>query len=197
MSSTALVPRYGLLDAMGEFTQLEILALVSTCSHAAKARVDPLLKVKMSDKGEAYGLVTRLFPNIKNLVHHSQQVDASLYICLLNSYFAPRKGLQLPEFCEVSQKIGEIRHKFNYKFEGLLQDIVPEMQTVHGREMLVKAVDAWIVATNKNRTRCACKSLNDKQLKWLERVKDTVLNDFAVVYHRISTVHQESDIYPW
>ena len=188
---------YNLLDAMGDFTQPEIIALVAKCSRTARDRLNPLLEIKKSDKAEMYHLITRLFPSIRDLAHHSQLVDASLYNWLLDGYFAPNQD-KLPRYCEVVYRIGNIRSKCNYKFEALLQDIVPEMQTVYGRRMLLSAVDEWIkVAKRIGRMNYANRAAKNKELQFLERFKDTVLNDFAVRYCRISTVHQESDIYPW
>ena len=167
LSTTTATPRYNLLDAMGDFTQPEILALVAKCSRTARARLTPLLEIKKSSKAEMYHLITRLFPGIKDLKHHSQVDDASMYNDMLSSYFAPE--CDLPRYCEVVFKVGDIRYSNIFSLRILLEIIRPELQSVHGRRMLLRAVDEWIEATKgKNR-----------QLMVLDRIKDAVLNNFA------------------
>ncbi len=164
---TAANPQCNLLDVMSDFTQPEILALVARCSRSARAHVTPLLEIKKSNRAEMYQLITRLFPGIKDLKHHSQVDDASMYNDMLSSYFAPE--CDLPRYCEVVFKVGDIRYSNIFSLRILLEIIRPELQSVHGRRMLLRAVDEWIEATKgKNR-----------QLMVLDRIKDAVLNNFA------------------
>ena len=166
-TTTTANPQCNLLDVMSDFTQPEILALVARCSRSARAHVTPLLEIKKSNRAEMYQLITRLFPGIKDLKHHSQVDDASMYNDMLSSYFAPE--CDLPRYCEVVFKVGDIRYSNIFSLRILLEIIRPELQSVHGRRMLLRAVDEWIEATKgKNR-----------QLMVLDRIKDAVLNNFA------------------
>jgi len=197
---TAANPQCNLLDVMSDFTQPEILALVARCSRSARAHVTPLLEIKKSNRAEMYQLITRLFPGIKDLKHHSQVDDASVYKALLGSYFPPNQELLLQQhyYCEVSLKIGIIRRKYSRKLGGLLQVIVPEMQTVYGRRMLLRAVDEWITATDQaiKKSSSSNKKIKIKQLAVLERIKDAVLKNFAVHKARIgccTTLQEEEE----
>jgi hypothetical protein len=171
--------QYNLLDAMGDFTQPEILALVAKCSRTARARLTPLLEIKKSSKAEMYHLITRLFPGIKDLKHHSQVDDASMYNDMLSSYFAPE--CDLPRYCEVVFKVGDIRYSNIFSLRILLEIIRPELQSVHGRRMLLRAVDEWIKATTEGHHNSSSPPyrIKNRQLKVLDRIKDAVLNNFA------------------
>jgi hypothetical protein len=171
LSTTTATPRYNLLDAMGDFTQPEILALVAKCSRTARARLTPLLNVKKSDKAEMHQLVKRLFPDIKDLEDPAAMPNSSMYTWILDAYFSPDQ------------------HYF--KFEDLMKDIVPEMRSAAGRRMLLRAVDEWLQATDRSSKYDADRRKKDEKLALLERVKESVLKDFTVRFYRISTVHQE------
>ena len=190
LSTTTATPRYNLLDAMGDFTQPEILALVAKCSRTARARLTPLLNVKKSDKAEMHQLVKRLFPDIKDLEDPAATPNSSMYTWILDAYFSPDQRT-LPQYCEVVHKIGTICSKHYFKFEDLMKDIVPEMRSAAGRRMLLRAVDEWLQATDRSSKYDADRRKKDEKLALLERVKESVLKDFTVRFYRISTVHQE------
>ncbi len=139
MNSETTVSAPRLFGVMGDFMFPEVLARVATCSKTAHTFITPILRLKLSDKGEMYQMMCRLFPGIDGL---PEGRDVLYYDSLMRRYFSPR-SVPLP--LETNYWVGAVVHSQLHPADEprITFQVMTAMESAEGRRRLIQSINEW------------------------------------------------------
>ena len=138
-----------IFDVMGDFTDIQTLALVARCSKNAHIAITPLIDKKMESRAERNKLFSRLFPG-SSVLNLKSSGNANYYSTLLNRYFVT---CSVPHQAEVTHWVGTMldgyqNHTIDNKYT--VKDVIKAMKSAEGRRRILVAVREWgVVITQK------------------------------------------------
>ena len=171
-----------IFDVMGDFTDIQTLALVARCSKQMHKAITPLLDKKMECKKERKKLFSRLFRGA--VISYLKTTEkASYYSMLLNRYFVTCSA---PHQTEVTHWVGKMLdgyqdHTIDNQYA--VRDVMKALKSALGRRRILVAVRKWSVVLSKNRGRQG----HSEKLYLLDRLTSSVHYDFCCMSDKIHT----------
>jgi hypothetical protein len=164
----------GLLSVMGDYTDIQTLALVARCSNKAHIAITPLLNKKMESRAERNKLFSRLFPGA-SVLNLKSFGNADYYSMLLNRYFVT---CSVPHQAEVTHWVGKMLdgyedHTIDNQYA--VTDVMKAMKSAEGRRRILVAVREWGVVITQKRGN---PGTIEKRLL-LDRLNNNVRYDFC------------------
>jgi hypothetical protein len=172
----------GLLCVMGDFHDIQTLALVSRCSKKAHTTLIPLVNRKMGNKEERRKLWVRLFPGA-TFYYTKDNAEAGYYIELLNRYFVT---CSVPQQAKVTHLVGIMLDGYQdhtIDSEYVVRKVKKAMKSAQGRRRILVAVEEWSAVLKQNSDTQG--TLEKSRL--LERLISSVHYDFCCKGGKIHT----------
>ena len=172
----------GLFSVMGDYTDIQTLALVARCSKQAHTALMPFLIKKMENKGERKRLFSRLFRGsvIKYLPTNEK---ADYYSVLLNQYFVT---CTVPHQAEVTHWVGKMLDGYGDHTNDnqyAVRDVMKAMKSALGRRRILVAAKEWGAVLTQQRGRHG----NNSKRRLLDRLISCVEDDFCCSGGKIHT----------
>jgi hypothetical protein len=168
---------------MGDFTDIQTLALVSRCSKKAHTALTPLCNIKMESKQERDKLFFKLFRG-KTICSLKENEKAVYYSMLLNRYFVT--PYNVPHQFEVTQWVGVALDGYAdnlYTAEHAVRYVMKAMKSAQGRRRILVAIDEW----NAVLTPSPMSRESADKVRVLDRLYFNVLDDFCCRSGKIHT----------
>jgi hypothetical protein len=192
------IPRPRVLDVMGDFMHLEILARVAKVSKTARCFITPIIEGMKRDKQEMYQMLLRLFPGISYL---PEGRDASYYNTLLETYFESRVFVPMPvaighmigkamEMTRATARAANITamitqaDTFNtrildpYLAGELCYHVRTAMNSIEGRRRLMQSISDWEEALEMT-------GIGIHDAYTLQILRECVRSDFSIRHDNI------------
>ena len=172
----------GLLSVMGDYTDIQTLALVARCSNTARLAITPLLNKKMESRAERNKLFSRLFPGA-SVLNLKSFGNADYYSMLLNRYFVT---CSVPHQAEVTHWVGKMLDGYEDHTNDnqyAVRDVMKAMKSALGRRRILVAAKEWGAVLTQQRGRHG----NSSKRRLLDRLISCVEDDFCCSGGKIHT----------